>query len=1400
MKNRSGRSGRMFNTLLSKSFRRSGLARVLRSEPLEKRHMMAGDSYLPYHNDLISEDTNQDYNVTALDALLVINALNAGSAGALATDGVGKTDGPRIDVSGDNHLSPLDALQVINRLNGEGEVGDIVGFEYELTNTAGTPLPNNTASVGQLIQLRTYVQDLRGFDAQGVFTAFLDMNYSDSTKFQLNVGEGQSFKYFFDRISTSNNTSNFKFTFEGQTTTAVGLFNGNSARSADQVGAAIQSALEALPNIGAGNVVVRRDAVTTAADSAANRRRNSYDIIFINNMAGRDVGLITVDVSGIVMQAGQTLDFEMIDKYPADPSNAAAVSAAFFFTDEFTTGRNAQLGTEGGVSQFDEVGATGGLGAPANPGDRRLFFTVTLKTLAAGTVTFTPNPAEDFPAHETLVFPKDTVPTNLIEYGQPFTLTIASSLVANNDGFTVAEDAASAQYNVTANDTLISGNAFTITSVGATSNGGTVSIAAGGTQVNYQPAANFFGQETFTYTITNNAGAATGTVTMTVTAVNDPISVPNQAASTNLGKSVTLTTTELTQGGSAGPGESAQVLSIASVNSPSANGGTVALQSGSVVYTPATGFSGTDTFTVVATDDGQTNGVNDFKTQTVTVTVTVTNDAPNAVDDLFDTVDEDSANNTLTVLANDSAGANDVNDSLTITATGGSPTGTVTIAADGKSIVYTPAAGVVGQDTFTYTVRDVGGATDTATVVVDVQATTLPRARVDQAQSTEDTTTPVVIDVLDNDRTTDGSVATLVSFTQPANGTVTLNDNGTPADLTDDTLSYVPNANFSGNDIFTYVMNESPAAVDGQPSTGTVTVAVAAVNDPPVIANDTATATEDTVTTITATSLLSNDSPGVGETTSQTLAITAVQAVSATGGSVALSGGNVIYTPAQDFVGSFVFTYTATDSGSPAQGGTGTVTVTVNAVNDAPIAGNNSDTTAEDTAKTITATTLLSNDTPGPATAADEASQTLTVVAVSATSANGGTVALGGGGTSVVYTPASNYNGTDTFTYTVRDNGSPTAETTATVTITVTAVNDAPTAGADTSGTSKGLAVTISPTTLLANDSPGPANESGQTLSIASVSGAVNGTVALVGGQIVFTPANDFSGSASFQYVVTDNGQTNGANDFKTATGTVTVNVQDFQPSTLTGMVFVDETNDGIKQPAERTVGGVTINLVGTALNQTVSRTYTTLADGSYSFGTLAPGAYTVSIVNPTLMIDGIDTAGTLGDTDGLLSNNSFSFTISGNGGSTVSGYNFSVIGVADGYASTMERLASRYFAAGSTQANNGLYATLGSDGSQKWFAKLNGYDDIVYAEVAMNSAGTECTLTVVDSAHNVKTTTLGKGKFLTMYDNAGNTVVRVLGGMSQLTFTTISLAAPPVRSANKFLDAIDHIFAQQGW
>src|SRR6185369_692872 len=104
---------------------------------------------------------------------------------------------------------------------------------------------------------------------------------------------------------------------------------------------------------------------------------------------------------------------------------------------------------------------------------------------------------------------------------------------------------------------------------------------------------------------------------------------------------------------------------------------------------------------------------------------------------------------------------------------------------------------------------------------------------------------------------------------------------------------------------------------------------------------------------------------------------------------------------------------------------------------------------------------------------------------------------------------------------------------------TVTEVNDAPVANNDTltSVAEDSGQRTISFATLLANDSTGSGNESGQTLTITGVSGAVGGTVSILGGNVLFTPAADFNGAASFQYTIQDNGTTNGVLDARSATG-----------------------------------------------------------------------------------------------------------------------------------------------------------------------------------------------------------------------------------------------------------------------
>src|SRR5205085_1776287 len=117
-------------------------------------------------------------------------------------------------------------------------------------------------------------------------------------------------------------------------------------------------------------------------------------------------------------------------------------------------------------------------------------------------------------------------------------------------------------------------------------------------------------------------------------------------------------------------------------------------------------------------------------------------------------------------------------------------------------------------------------------------------------------------------------------------------------------------------------------------------------------------------------------------------------------------------------------------------------------------------------------------------------------------------------------------------------NGARTAFSTASesASIIVTEVNDAPTAVNDTLGTlaaEDGAAFTINGSTLTANDSKGPANESGQSLTVTSVTAVTGGTVSVAGNVITFTPAADFFGTASFTYIATDNGTTNGAADPK---------------------------------------------------------------------------------------------------------------------------------------------------------------------------------------------------------------------------------------------------------------------------
>src|SRR5207247_1330636 len=168
--------------------------------------------------------------------------------------------------------------------------------------------------------------------------------------------------------------------------------------------------------------------------------------------------------------------------------------------------------------------------------------------------------------------------------------------------------------------------------------------------------------------------------------------------------------------------------------------------------------------------------------------------------------------------------------------------------------------------------------------------------------------------------------------------------------------------------------------------------------------------------------------------------------------------------------------------------------------------------------------------------------------AVNATASTHGTVSLTAG--NVTYTPDANYNGPASFTYHVCDNGTTNGSPdpkcdTGTVNVDVTPVNDAPTAVADAKSTAEDTALTFPSSDLTTNDSKGPANESGQTLTVDAVNAtaSTHGTVSLTAGNVTYTlgAAHDCTAGTSCHRC--ENGTTNTTPDPTCDTGTVNVDV-----------------------------------------------------------------------------------------------------------------------------------------------------------------------------------------------------------------------------------------------------------------
>ena len=588
---------------------------------------------------------------------------------------------------------------------------------------------------------------------------------------------------------------------------------------------------------------------------------------------------------------------------------------------------------------------------------------------------------------------------------------------------------------------------------------------------------------------TNRAPAATG-----------------RAVSVNAGASATFTL-----GGTDPNGDALTTF----VSTPPAHG-TLARVGGQWQYTPAVGYSGADSFRF-RTDDG------DLDSPTAGMVTIAVNGAPTGVTLTPAAVPENRpAGTAVGTLSATDPDAGDTFTYALVAGAGAADNGAFAVVGGG--LVTAAAFDFEVRSNYSVRVRatDAGGLTFERTVTVSVTNVNEAPTQVSLSAATVAENRPV------------GTLVGTLTRTDPDAG---------------DTPTYTLLADAGGRIRVVGARLEVAGPIDFE-QTATLavrvrvtdggglvfdkdlTLTVTNVNEPPTAPGVTAAVGEDAALTVPAAAGLAT---GATDPDGDTLVVTRVNGLAVVGQTVTLPSGAQLAVAAD---GSFVYdprptarfqaltpgqtdadTFTFTLSDGNGVTVTATATVTVTGVNDPPTAGTDTPTIAEDAAATTV--NVLGNDSFAPDTG-----ETLVVSAVGQPS-HGVTTLVGG---EVKYAPAADYNGPDSFTYTLSDGNGGTV--TGTVNVTVSPVNDPPVTGPDTLTVAEDAAATV--VNVLGND--GFAPDVGETLVVASVTQPANGVATLAGGVVKYAPAADFNGTDTFTYLVSDG---NGG----TTTGTVTVTV-----------------------------------------------------------------------------------------------------------------------------------------------------------------------------------------------------------------------------------------------------------------
>jgi len=620
-----------------------------------------------------------------------------------------------------------------------------------------------------------------------------------------------------------------------------------------------------------------------------------------------------------------------------------------------------------------------------------------------------------------------------------------------------------------ANDSDADHDALTITAVSPASHGQTRFTATG---VVHVPDANYVGDDSFTYTLSDDHGGfAVATIRLTyegaVTAPSNraPVAV-DDIVSMASNSAITLDVLS----NDTDPDD--DTLTVSAVGA--AAHGQVAIVNGRVVYTPSSGYVGTDSFQYTCTDS---HGVSASATVRVTVIDQAGNHPPIAKDDFSaDSPSEVPATiaSSLMVLSNDT---DPDDDPISITSFSTPAHGVLRrVTTYPEHLEYTPVQGYLGPDRFSYTISDGRGGSASANVEILVKFWTNYTPRAGDDVFSVPNYRPTDLSVYLNDYDPGADVLTIISVTTPSHGAV---------EIVGSMIRYTPVAGYLGADQFRYTVS------DGRGLTATATVSLTVTGKlNPIAVDDTVTARYGESTTFE--DLLANDSDPNGDPVS-------IVALGAAGhGSVSAIGNSVVYTPAAGYWGQDSFNYAISDG----EGGVATAKVSVTIpIERSPVAIADSVVVGHDE---TTSLDVLAND-------SDPDGDPLTLASVSAPAHGTAVIA----NNAVLYTPAAGYFGPDTFSYVVADGR--TGATSATVSVNVTTINHAPRAVADSYELSRNRAKTL---TLRGND----IDADGDPLVITAASAPAHGTATIIGGgtAVIYTPASSYTGADSFTYTVSD--------------------------------------------------------------------------------------------------------------------------------------------------------------------------------------------------------------------------------------------------------------------------------------